>query len=81
MNYNTKDLVAIRKFVSLLLHESRLTHEEYIELSKPLPIAVPYLDRVIVPKNMDLYEQWRHKQHPNLKDIRMYNMKEVRIKL
>lgn len=79
MSYNTQDFIRLRNFTRLLLYESRITHEEYTELCKPLPMAVPYLDHVIIPKNMDLYKKWQQEEHPN--DMFMHNMKEVRIKL
>lgn len=78
MSYNTQDFIRLRNFTRLLLYEARITHEEYIELCKPLPMAVPYLDHVIIPKNMDLYKEW---QKQELNDMLMQNMKEVRIKL
>jgi hypothetical protein len=66
MIYKTEDVIAAHQFTRFLMTNQCLNKEEREHLSQVYDISMPYLDAVIIPKNLAMYELWKERMHYNM---------------
>lgn len=66
MKYTREDIISAHQFVRFLMANRCLNKEEYELLSKMYNISMPYLDKVIIPKNLAMYDLWKKRMHYNM---------------
>lgn len=80
MIYTQEDIIAAHHFVCFLTVNQCLNKEEYELLSKAYDISMPYLDKVLIPKNLAMYELWK-KQRQTHYNLLLYQQLFIEIEL